>query len=53
MTAEVKALQAAHNFSPDTCIRDVAEALRRHVDLEAFEAVLAELPRGAAEFWQP
>jgi uncharacterized protein (DUF2267 family) len=53
MTQEVKLLRADHNFSTQTAIRDVADALRRHVDEEAFDRVLAELPEGAAEFWDP
>ncbi len=53
MTAEVQALRPNHNFSPDTAIRDVAAALRRHVDVPSFEAMLASLPEGAAEFWRP
>ncbi len=52
MTAEVRALRPNHNFSPDTAIHDVAAALRRHVDVPAFEAILAALPEGAAEFWR-
>ncbi|MEE4110529.1 MAG: DUF2267 domain-containing protein [Halieaceae bacterium] len=53
MTGEVRALRGAHNFSPQTAIRDVARALRRHVDETAFEGVLAQLPEGAADFWAP
>lgn len=52
MTSEVKALREAHNFSTETAIRDVAVALRRHVDEAAFDRVLAKLPAGAVEFWQ-
>lgn len=52
MTREVQALRRDHNFSPDSCIRDVAEALRRHVDQKAFDRVLATLPEGAADFWR-
>ncbi len=52
MTAEVLALRPNHNFSPDTAIRDVAAALRRHVDVPSLEAMLASLPEGAAEFWR-
>lgn len=52
MTAEVQALRPNHNFAPDTAIRDVAAALRRHVDTPSFEALLATLPAGAAEFWR-
>lgn len=52
MTAEVKALRAEHNFSTDNAIQVVALALRRHVDEAKFDAILARLPAGAAEFWQ-
>ncbi len=51
MTKEVQALRPDHNFAPDSSIRDVARALRRHVDAGAFDAVLARLPDGAARFW--
>lgn len=53
MTAEVKLLREEHNFSPPTAIRDVALALRRHVDQDTFDRLLAQLPEGAAEFWRP
>ena len=53
MTKEVQALRASHNFAPDTAIRDVAKALRMHVDEAAFDRVLAQLPEGAVQFWQP
>jgi len=53
MTAEVQALRSNHNFAPETAIRDVAAALRKHVETADFDAVLATLPAGAAEFWQP
>lgn len=52
MTREVKALRAAHNFSTDTAIREVAAALRRHVDAADFEAMLATLPPEARSYWQ-
>jgi uncharacterized protein (DUF2267 family) len=52
MTGEVKALRADHNFAPETSIRDVAGALRRHIDESALDHVLAKLPEGAIEFWQ-
>jgi len=52
MTREVQAVRAEHNYAPETAIRDVAVALRRNVDQNAFERVLAMLPRGATEFWQ-
>lgn len=53
MTREVKLLRQSHNFSPDTAIHDVAEALRRHIDEEAFDKLLAQLPKGAVDFWTP
>lgn len=53
LTTEVRALRADHNFSPDSAIRDVARALRRHVDEAAFDNVLNSLPAGAVEFWDP
>lgn len=53
MAAEVQALRPNHNFAPDTAIRDVAAALRKHVDAPSFDALLAALPAGPVEFWQP
>lgn len=53
MTREVKALRAEHNFSTETAIRDVAVALRRHVDGDAFDRLLAQFPVGAIDFWKP
>ena len=53
MTREVKLLRKDHNFSTETTIKDVAQALRRHVNKEVFEKLLAQLPEGAAEFWEP
>lgn len=52
MAQEVKRLRPEHNFAPDTAIHDVAVALRRYVNEEAFDRVLATLPEGAANFWQ-
>lgn len=52
MTQEVQALRVAHNFAPDSAIHDVAAALRRNIDQAALDRVLAELPRGAAQFWK-
>lgn len=51
MTREAQALRADHNFSPDTCIQDVASALRKCIDEDALNYVLSSLPEGAAEFW--
>lgn len=52
MTNEVKSLRPEHNFSTDTAIRDVAIALRKHVDETAFDKLLSQLPEGAIDFWR-
>lgn len=52
MTREVQSLRAAHNFAPDTAIRDVALALRKNIDGSHLDAVLAKLPSGAGDFWK-
>jgi uncharacterized protein (DUF2267 family) len=52
MSEEVRALRKAHNFSPPSAIADIARTLRNHVDVQAFDAVLASLPPGAVEFWR-
>jgi len=52
MTREAQGLRKNHNFSPETCIRDVAIALRKHVDKASFDRILASLPPGASEFWR-
>ncbi|MFN7988631.1 MAG: DUF2267 domain-containing protein [Thermoanaerobaculia bacterium] len=51
MTREVQALRPLHNFAPDTCIQDVAAALRRHVASPALDSLLASLPVEAQRFW--
>jgi len=51
LTREVLAVREAHNSSPDSAIGDVAAVLRRHVDVRAFDRLLARLPHGAAEYW--
>jgi uncharacterized protein (DUF2267 family) len=51
MTREAQALRADHNFSPDTCIGDVAAALRQTIDEDTFNRVVSSLPPGATEFW--
>lgn len=51
MTREVQALRAAHNFSPDSAIQDVAQALRRHVDEATLDQMLATLSPGARDYW--
>lgn len=52
MTAEVKELRAVHNWSPDTAIRDVAEALRRNVNESDFDKLLSTLPEEAQDYWR-
>lgn len=51
LIAEVRALRPDHNFSPDDANSCVARALRRQIDEEAFDALLATLPPAAVEFW--
>jgi uncharacterized protein (DUF2267 family) len=51
MTKEAQLLRKDHNFSPDTCIRDVAAALRKNVNEASFNRILQTLPQGASEFW--
>eukprot|EP00873_Tetraselmis_striata_P008465 jgi/Tetstr1/428729/TSEL_018717.t1 len=51
MTREVQALRRHHNFAPDSCIADVAAAVRACVDVAAFERMLATLPAEAGAFW--
>lgn len=51
MTRELCELRPEHNFSEAKSLDDVARALRLHVDVAAFDALLAELPAGATEFW--
>lgn len=52
MAREVQSLRRDHTFSPDSAIRDVAAALRRNIDGAAFDRVLAQLLKGAQEFWR-
>ncbi|UAJ74613.1 DUF2267 domain-containing protein (plasmid) [Synechocystis sp. PCC 7339] len=51
MIEEVKLLREEHNFSPDTAIRDVSIALRKHINEKAFQKVLSTFPKEAADFW--
>jgi uncharacterized protein (DUF2267 family) len=51
MTLEAQSLRRHHNFAPDTCIQDVARALRKTMDAAALDKVLAVLPNGAIAFW--
>lgn len=52
MTKEVQALRHEHNFAPETAISDVASVIRRHLDGEKFDALLATFPDGAVAFWE-
>jgi uncharacterized protein (DUF2267 family) len=52
MTRDVQRVRGDHNVSPESAIRDVARALRKHVDGPSFDAVLATLPKGAVDFWR-
>lgn len=49
---EVKAIRPDHNLAPDGAITDVAQALRRSVNIRDLDRVLATLPPGAADFWR-
>ncbi|WP_206538105.1 DUF2267 domain-containing protein [Rhodoferax saidenbachensis] len=51
--ADVCSIRTRHNFSPPDAVASVASALRKHVDADAFESVLAHLPSGASRYWQP
>lgn len=51
LLAEVRAVRAAHNFSPPNAVSAVAKALRKHVDVAALEHVLSTFPAGSREFW--
>lgn len=51
--ADVRSVRHRHNFSPPDAVASVASALRRHVDTQAFEGVLANLPPQASRYWQP
>ena len=51
LTLGVLSLRRDHNFSPETAIRDVATALRRHFDETALDDLLGRMPPGAAQFW--
>ena len=51
LLAQVRSVRPEHNFSPANAVEAVAEALRKHIDNEAFDRVLLALPAGAKEFW--
>jgi uncharacterized protein (DUF2267 family) len=52
-TRDVQALRPLHNYAGDTSMRDVARALRRHVDEPRFDRVLATFGPAAVAFWTP
>ncbi|RMA43770.1 DUF2267 domain-containing protein [Rhodophyticola porphyridii] len=49
---EVKRVRVNHNLTPDNAIEATAWAVRRCTDKRDFERVLAQMPDGAAAFWQ-
>ncbi len=51
MVRELCDLRPEHNYSDRSSISDVAMALRRHVDSQRLDSLLATFPDGAAEFW--
>lgn len=53
MTKEAQALRAEHNYATETAIRDAAIALRCNLDQVSLDRVLARLPLGATQCWQP
>jgi len=50
---EVLAVRGYHNVSPVTAIEDVGAALRRAIDPENLDRILAKLPPQAQDFWRP
>ncbi|MBV2142290.1 DUF2267 domain-containing protein [Falsochrobactrum sp. TDYN1] len=51
LTEEVQSLRKDHNFAPDSAISDVTKALRAHMDQKELDAVLAQLPPQARDYW--
>jgi uncharacterized protein (DUF2267 family) len=52
LIGEVKANRRDHNLATESSISDVATALRRNIDAERLNRLLARLPPGAADYWQ-
>lgn len=50
LTREANGHRHDHTLLPETGIADVAGALRKHVEAQAFERALDKLPPGAGEF---
>jgi uncharacterized protein (DUF2267 family) len=51
LAREVQSVRGDHNFAPGDAIDTVAATLRRHIDRDAFDAVLASMPGDAAKYW--
>lgn len=51
-TREAQRIRRDHNLTPDNAIEATAWALRRHVNQNDLDDVLAQLPDGAADFWR-
>ena len=51
LEAEVRTIRPHHNFAPQDSIATVAAVLRRHVNGEDLDRVLATLPEGAQAYW--
>ena len=52
-THDAQSLRHDHNYSPDSCVSNVAAAVRRNVDTRSFERCLQELGPLATDFWTP
>jgi uncharacterized protein (DUF2267 family) len=57
LTQEVQGLRPSHNFAPNSCIADVAQALRvclQQEDMEEpFQKCIESLGDEAEDFWKP
>jgi uncharacterized protein (DUF2267 family) len=49
---EIRNVRRDHNLAPPGSLGIVTAAIRARCDREAFEAALAQLPDGAAGFWE-
>lgn len=52
LSAEVRAIREAHNFSTPNAIAEVATALRHAMKAEDFATMMQKLPADAAAFWR-
>lgn len=48
---EIKSVRRDHNLAPPDVIAKAAQALRRHVDTNALDRLLQDLPDGASDYW--